>query len=327
MLTRADPAAPPLRDDPFVHMAVMSALVESGQLPQGPRLSLAPALFAGISAEEPYTKAPPWSPEDDQFLKEHYQEMTDAELGAVLGRTEIGVSLRLTRDLNLPGRSKVPGLVTAHQAAEMLGIDGHKTAHWVDVGLIPGRNMPGDRVIRLIEEKALLAWAVNPRKWVYFDWRGVQDAHLRRLCELRAERWGDEWWSTKQVADFHGVTTKDVLRYITKLGRIQAVQLDVSLGGRHPGRYWSNWYVKRSEATKPGLVFVCRDDIKSDNDPYQRKFTPAADAWILRAREELGMTFTQIGLTMKVGKRKYPGRSNPVIRCRYHVLKKREAGQ
>lgn len=133
-------------------------------------------------------KPPTWTTEEDQFLAEHMETMTDAEIGQALGRSENAVKLRWCRDLQLPARSRVPGLITANQAADLLGLDGHKLAYWVDAGLVPGRMMPGERVVRLIEYEMLKHWAVNPRNWVYFDWTQVQDAKIHRLCELRAAR-------------------------------------------------------------------------------------------------------------------------------------------
>lgn len=302
----------------LIDLAISAAEFEGGvrldSLPFGA------SIYAGLAVSGK-AKAKPWTREEDDFLKKNLGYMTEAEIANALGRTPVAVHLRWFRDLDLPGPSKAPGWLTAHQAARMLGVDGHKITHWVDAGLLPGRNMAGGRVIRLIRETTFLRWAVSPKNWVYFDKKRVRDAHLRRLLELEAERWGDEWWSTKRIADHYGVETQDVKRYI-QLGRIQAYRLPVSLGGRHENRYWSNWFVLRSEALKPGLVFVRRKDIKSRNDPYQRRFTPAADAWILKARDELGMTFIAIGRTMKVGKWSYDDRTNRLIAYRYQQLKK-----
>lgn len=304
--------------DLSIQFAVAYGVAEAGGLLAHENLGIEPSALSGTKARQK-SKPPQWSAEEDAFLKENMANMTDAELAQALGRSEIAVHLRWERDLRLPARSKVPGILTAHQAAEMLGIDGHKTAHWVDMGLIPGRNMPGERVMRLIEEQALIRWAVNPKNWVYFDIQQVRDAHLKRLLELRAERWGDKWWTTAQVAEYHGADVHDVMRAI-RLGRLRATQPQVCLSGRHKKRKWGYWYVLRSEATKEGLYFPKH----GKKNPYIQRFTPAGDVWILKARDELGMTFTAIGRTMKVGKWSYGQRSNPVIRYRYHTLKQQQ---
>lgn len=305
--------------DLSIQFAAAYGVAEAGGLLSQTGLDIEPSILSGTKATQ-RGKPPQWSAEEDAFLKENMDSMTDAELGEALGRSEIAVHLRWERDLRLPARSKAPGILTANQAAEILGIDGHKTAHWVDMDLIPGRNMPGKRVMRLIDEKALTAWAVNPKNWVYFDWHGITDAHLRRLCELREKRWGDEWWTTAQTAAYHGVDVQDVKRAVT-LGRLEATQPQVCLSGRHKDRKWGNWYVLRSEATKADLYFPRR----GEKNPYIQRFTPAGDAWILKARDELKMTFTAIGRTMKVGKWSYGSRSNPIIIHRYHLLKQQQA--
>lgn len=98
-------------------------------------------------------------------------------------------------------------------------------------------------------------------------------------------------------------------------GKIKAFHLPVSLSGRHADRAWSNWFVLRSEAVKAKFYRLGEEDRGS------RVFSPGADAWILRARDELGMTFEAIGRTMKIGKRS--NKTNPTIMYRYHQLKGR----
>jgi hypothetical protein len=260
------------------------------------------------------TRSPAWSEAEDQFLKDHLALMTDAKIGAQLGRSEIAVHLRWSRDLHLPSRSKHPDVITANLAAEMLGIDAHKTAYWVDCGLIPGRLMPGDRKVRLIRRVDFRRWVLNPMNWVYFKRDRVRDPELKRMLKLRAARWGDEWWTIPQVAAYHGVNSKNVLQTIYR-GRLRSFRLPVSLGGRHANRAWSYHYVLKSDAMRVTLYTG-----KGSQKKISR-FTPAADRWILKARDELGMTFIEIGRTMKVGKRSYFGRTNPIIAYRYRQLK------
>jgi hypothetical protein len=240
------------------------------------------------AAVEPRTQMPSWSTREDQFITEHLGWLTDAAMGVALGRTEIAVHLRWYRDLGLPGPSKAPDVITANKAAEALGIDGHKVAHWVDAGLIPGRVMAGGRYIRLIQRRVFYRWACAPNNWVYFNPSKVIEPHLKRLIELEQKRWGDEWWSTRQVADFHGADTGDVKRYI-QLGRIRSFRLPVSLGGRDHNRKWSNHFVLKSEAVQ--VKFLRRGDDMST-------LTPRGKAWLKKAIG-MGMTATEIGRTMK----------------------------
>ena len=263
-------------------------------------------------------KSPDWTEAEDQFVRDNLGWMTDEEMGYQLGRSAIAVRLRWDRDLQLPGPSKAPDVITAHRAAQVLGIDGHKTAAWVDYGLIHGRIMAGGRRIRLINRITFRRWVLDPRNWVYFNPKKVRDPELKRMLAKRAARWGDEWWSTVQVAKHHGVETGDVKRYISK-GWLISFRLPVSLGGRDHNRKWSNHFVLKSDALQVKF-YTGRG---SNHKPI---FTPAADAWLLKARDELGMTFVHIGRTMKIGREKYnkitgTAMSNPTISYRYKQLK------
>jgi hypothetical protein len=267
-----------------------------------------------------------WTEYEDQFLRDNLGVITEEEIGNHLNRSVIAVHLRWKRDLHLPAPSMAPNVITAHQAAIVLGIDGHKTAYWVDMGLLKGRLMAGGRNIRLIDRTLFRRWVLNPMNWVYFDRSKVTDPELKHMLELRAQRWGDEWWSTPKVARYHGVETGDVKRYIT-LGKIKSFRLPVSLGGRDWNRTWSNHFILKSEATRPDLVFMKRG--KGHVASRKSKFTPAADAWLLKARDELHMTFVHIGRTMKIGFEKYNRKtgsacSNPTISYRYKQLKARK---
>lgn len=270
-----------------------------------------------IATADQRRKAPEWTPAEDRFVRENLGHMTDKEIGEYLGRTEIAVHLRWKRDLELPGPSKAPDVYTAHHAAWLLGIDSHKTTSWVDWGLIPGRIMAGGRKIRLIDRQTFRRWVLNPANWVYFDPKKVVDPELKRMCSKRAKRWGNEWWTTRQAADYHGIKTTEIKRYIQR-GELPSFRLPYSLGGRHTNRYWSNHFVKKSDVLT--LRVYHHDDMRS-------RWTPGADAWILKARDQLGMSFIEIGRTMKIGKWTYHSRTNSTIMNRYHQLKRMRAAR
>lgn len=209
------------------------------------------------SAEGTRLHSRKWTPEEDAFLKANLGKMTEATMGKALGRTETAVRLRWKRDLQLVSPSKAPDVLTAHQAAHMLGIDAHKIAHWVDKGFIPGRIMAGGRKIRLIDRNAFVEWVMDHDHWMYFDLTQVQDEELKRLLKKEKKTWGDEWWDTPRVARHHGVKVNDVKRYIDH-GRIKAHQIQYSYGGRHPNLSWKLWFIRKSEATRKDLKFVVR---------------------------------------------------------------------
>lgn len=231
-----------------------------------------------------------WTIEEDEYLKKNLGWISEDEIAANLGRTRISVHLRWKRDLHLVAPSKHPDFITGQQASYLIGIDTHKISHWCDAGLIPFRNMAANRKMRLIYRTTFFRWATTPANWIYFNWREIPDPHLRRLCELRAHRWGDEWMSTAEVGKLHGVTSKDVQRLVYR-GELPAVQVSTSLGGRHKDPAWLNWYVKRSDAVK--AVFY-----KGKGSTPGFSFTPRGAAWALKARNELGMTFAAINRSM-----------------------------
>ncbi len=244
-------------------------------------------------------KARVWTAQEEQFLRQNLGVMSEEEMGRMLGRSVIGLHLHWKRDMRLPAPSKTPGILTASEAARLLGIDGHKVMHWVDKGLIPGYLMAGRRKIRLIKAEAFRRWVLDPMHWMYFKPGQVRDQELRHMLKLRAKRWGDEWWTTPMVARYHGLSTQEVKRYI-KIKYIRATQIAVSYGGRHPRMRWKLWFVLKSEATRADLVFVRRGQ-GSPNVP--RVFTERALKWIVEARDKHGMSFAAIARTMKMNDR------------------------
>lgn len=265
-----------------------SASLESAGTSQGAAMDAMMDRMVRLAvAEDAANGRRTWTAAEDQYVRDHLGWLTDAEMAEALGRTPVAVHLRWNLDLKLCGPSKAPEVITANRAAEALGIDAHKVAHWVDVGLIRGRFMAGGRNIRLIQRETFRRWALNPENWVYFDHRLVMDPELRRMMAKRARRWGDEWWTTRQVAEHHGVEVGDVKRYI-QMGRIHSVRLPVSLGGRHAERKWSNHFVLKSEAVQ--VKFYHHGDDKSS-------LTPGGKAWIKKALR-MGWNATWIGRSM-----------------------------
>ena len=231
-----------------------------------------------------------WTEEEDQYLRDHLGWLTDDEMGAELGRSRLGVHLRWSRDLHLPSPSKAPDVITANRAAEMLGIDVHKTAGWVDMGLIPGRVMPAGRKIRLINRVSFMVWACSPKNWVYFNPKKVKDLHLKRLLQLKQKRWADEWWTTAQVFKYHGMDALAVNMYVHK-GWLKSFCSPVSYGGRHYDRVWSFHYFLKSEVTHKDFYFRHRGE-------PPRSVTPGALKWIKKALR-MGWTCAAIGRSMK----------------------------
>jgi len=218
---------------------------------------------------DPGSKAPPWTGEEDAFLKAQLGHLSYAEIGERLGRSTTAVKVHAVR-LGLPGPSQHPDFITANGIGDLLGICPKRIALYIDEGVLPGRVITPVNHNRVIHKEALKRWLVNVQNWVYFDPERVRDPHLKRLLALRKERWADAWWTTRQVAGFHGVGTTDVKRYI-RMGRLPARQV------KFPGRRWGHWYVLRSDTTDPKLHFYRRGE-------EQSSWSPALDGFLVLGR-------------------------------------------
>jgi len=232
-----------------------------------------------IVAEDRHPAPPRWTAEEDAFLEANLGWLSEAEIAERLGRSVNAVHLRWFRDLKLPAPSRHPDIVTANQVAAMLGVDGHSIIKLINRGLLPARTLPGDRNIRVIRRITLHRWVINPDHWPYFrPWqKTIPDPHLRRLVTLKMARWDDEWWTPGQVAEYHGLTSSNVINR-----RI--------LNGDLPAIRWGNWWIKRSDAL--GQIFF----VGKGSAGYV--WSPRADAYLLAARAA-GETWADIARKMK----------------------------
>src|SRR4030065_1828531 len=110
-------------------MQPVDALIESVVAQAGLESGIAPAVLAArgmrvmpVMVEE-YRRsgwANRWTPEEEQFLREHIGLMGDAEIGAALGRSTAAIKIRRQRK-GIPAHSKRPGWQTGNGAAKALG--------------------------------------------------------------------------------------------------------------------------------------------------------------------------------------------------------------
>lgn len=247
-----------------------------------------------IEATDGRQRQPPWTEEEDRFVIDNYQFMTNKEIGSFLDRSGSAVKLRVKRTLRLPARSKNPDFITSYQMAVELGIDPHKTWEWVDYGMIPRADIPQAPTIRIIKRTDYLRWTINRDNWIYFDIKGVKNRKLRKFLKHLSGKWGDEWWTTRQAADYWNVDSKDILRYIIQ-GRLSGVQPEHSIGGRNHERAWSNWFVRRSDVLTT-RVWSKTNGMKFNLD---MEFPPAADEFLLKAFDELKLDSGVIARMMK----------------------------
>jgi hypothetical protein len=196
-------------------------------------------------AHAPSQKAPRWSETDLAQVKELLPYYSPKILGPMLGRSEDAIKIMRQRQ-HIKASSKSEGWLTANRVMQLLGMpDARPVIGWIKKGLVLGHRIAGDDTW-MIHEISLRRWIVSPRSWVYFDTTRIQDPHLARLVKLAQERWGDEWLTTRQVADLKGTTTRQIGQSIFR-GAIPAIHI-VGKDGRHENTAWSFWAVKRSDA-------------------------------------------------------------------------------
>ncbi len=271
--------------DLLVSQAITAAEIAGNRKPSG---NLPGSLFSGVRVQERQAKSPDWTAEEERFIVEHLAAMSDAEIGVALGRTPVAIRVHREREMNLPSRSKSPGIFTLNKASKMLGLSScHALSFWLESGIFPGYRLPGGGMARLVTLEDLTRWVCTPANWVYLDIDQIRDERLYRMAHKRLSLWGDEWWSNVQVAEYHGIDTREVQRHI-KNGYLKAVQPPCSIGGRAPDRAWKLWRVLRSDA----IALTVRTRAN------RSQFTPAGEAWILRAHDELDMSFGSIARTM-----------------------------
>jgi hypothetical protein len=190
-------------------------------------------------------KAPRWSEKDLAQVKELLPYYSPKILGPMLGRSEDAIKIVRQRQ-HIKASSKSEGWLTANRVMRLLGMpDARPVIGWIKKGLVLGHRIAGDDTW-MVHEISLRRWIVSPRSWVYFDTTRIQDSHLARLVELAQERWGDEWLTTRQVADLKGTSTRQIGQSIFR-GAIPAIHV-VGKDGRHGNAAWSFWAIKRSDA-------------------------------------------------------------------------------
>jgi len=221
------------------------------------------AVMANVVTERGVGKERVWTAEEDTFLREHYMKLSDVELAQALGRSVNGIHIRRERVLRITGRSKSQESPNMHEVARLLGAPCSKVFRTLmRRGILPGRRLPLEADVWVIERRDLLRFVVNPRNWIYFKIERVVDQQLRRLIELRRQMWGDEWWSPGQVAAYHGVSLSVVNSYIRK-GKLPAVR-------------WANWHILRSDAQ--------RTFFRQGRRNWNQVWTERGDAFLILGR-------------------------------------------
>jgi hypothetical protein len=234
-----------------------------------------------------------WTREEESFLRRNLGRMTFRQIGVRLGRSENAVKIKQVRR-QIPVPSKRPGFYTGNQVARILCVDIHCIILLHKRGLLKFAVLAGERRILQISQVSLWVWAINPMNWIYFKPHRVRDQRLRRLIELRQAMWDDEWWTPGQVARFYGLVTSNTVNQAIRRGQLPATR-------------WGNWWIKRSDALNRPFYPGKGRSTGKDHWP------PRADAFILRARDELRLPYAVIGRMMKWPEKR--------VMYRYYTLK------
>lgn len=242
--------------------------------------------IAMISIAEVDKKRAWWTAKEDEFLRLNLPRLGYEGVADALGRTKTGVIVHIKRR-QLPGLLRRPDYLTAGDAAKLLGVDQKAILKLARRGILPAEFPRGgarDAGFVLIKRISLRVWAINPRNWIYFRASRVRDPQLRRLIELRRARWNDEWITVGQAALLLGLKNHGAIEARIIRGRYRAVR-------------WGNYHLLRSQ--------VLADPIRPGRGSAQGfAWSPRADVYLVHAREQLGLTFREIGRRMKWSERR-----------------------
>lgn len=252
--------------------AAAEAALHDGHVPgvasgvKNDALLFALALERGGTGSKEATSNRFWSPEEEQFVRTHHTHMTDAEMGAALGRSETGVKIYRNRILRLKAMTRLPEWPSLNQIAVLLGVDGHSVVKWANRGLIEWRDTGrGAREtqgsIRVVHRPYLKKWVLHPDHWMMFKAERIEDPQLRRMVLARQAAWNDEWWRPGQVAAYWQCDKRAVNAAIHD-GTLPAVR-------------WGNWWIRKSVALRtprPASVGVGKGSNGLPWSPYQDAF-------------------------------------------------------
>lgn len=181
-----------------------------------------------------------WTRAEEQFVRENLGRLSYEQIGEKLGRSPAAIKIRQTR-LGMPAPSHREDALSVRAVGDLLGMCGKKLKRLIHMGKLPAQQIPGIAGIHVIYRRDLLRWLVQPDNFLYImDTSRIAVPEWRSLVERRMALWGDEWWTTGQVADYHGVSISLINKYVRS--------------GRLPGVHWNNWRVKKSDAVRARFI-------------------------------------------------------------------------
>lgn len=176
-----------------------------------------------------------WTPQELEYLSDHYGLVSDKALAAHLQRTETGIYLATKHRLHL---KKTDNFCPARELARLLGVRCSKTiVYWVTHGWLKGKRAPycqGAYQPWLFTKPDIIRF-LKEHPWL-FDIKRMPEHYLPIIQE---EYQKDPWYSCQEAAPLLGVKTDDaVQRYIN---------LKWLLADKKPGGPWQGvWIIRRS---------------------------------------------------------------------------------
>lgn len=255
--------------------AGVNATIAASRSSHGARGALL-ATRSVVRPARPAANAGRWTEAELAFARKNLGRLSLEDIGQLLGRTAIAIKIQM-KNRGWPAPSKQWHELTAHQISVVMRKCGKTISLWIDLGILPGRVLPGGRNIHVVEARVLERWLVSPANWIYFDHRRIRDDRLRRLVELAKSRWPDRWLTTGQAARIMGCRHQNVNDWIHR--------------GKIPARRWTNWHVLESVARAIRIP-------QGKGQGHELKWSTAGDAFLVRARAE-GIPWAGIAKMMK----------------------------
>lgn len=225
--------------DALIDSSVATALVEDGfdpKLVQARSETRVPTAALAVKPSTTATRIARWTEEESAFVRDNLGYMSMEEMSHHLGRSVDAIKVHWTRR-GYDAPSRQPGDIVLREVGDMMGMCGKTVKMLVVRGILPGRPIAGSgRGIHVVNRLHLYKWVVQPANWIYFKVERIRDLKIKRLVLLRQSQWDDEWWTTGQVADYHGTISNMVAKHIRE-GKLPAVR-------------WQNYRVLKSDAIK-----------------------------------------------------------------------------
>ena len=178
---------------------------------------------------------PPWTQQEDDWLRDNYHKYTIKTLVRRLQRSEVAILLRKSR-LNI---RRTDGFYTARALAEIFGCDEKKVSALYHERYLKGRKAPylqGRHHPWMFTELAVVRF-IRATPWLLSPEKVEQEHYFRAIHRQEWER--DPWYDSQQSAAMMGVGDEAILRRL-RTGEIPAFQ-------RSPGKRWSRWWIRRSD--------------------------------------------------------------------------------